>query len=233
MRNRTVFAVSLAASVFAFGQIGLTGDAKAQAMAPVLDWEGLYIGAHAGHGWGESRYQFGDGFSTGDFDVSGGLLGGTIGINWQRGAWVFGLEGDISWTDINGSTLCPSLVNNCRTGNTWLGTARGRIGYAHGRVLPYVTGGLAFGNIKADISSFDSSEGTETGWTVGAGIETALAPNWSAKLEYLYVDLGEFNCDAACSVILPGTDDFRTHIVRFGLNYKFNSGRLRAPLAAR
>src|SRR5690606_10894871 len=76
--------------------------------ASVYDWSGWYFGINAGGAWGDSRYNFGDGFSTGDFDVSGGLIGGTIGANWQTGNWVVGLEDDLAWTDIDGSTLCPN-----------------------------------------------------------------------------------------------------------------------------
>jgi len=195
---------------------------KAPVMAaPMYNWTGWYVGINGGGAWGDSRYNFGDGFTTGDFDVSGGLIGGTIGVNWQNGPWVFGLEGDLDWTDIDGSTLCPNLINTCITGNSWLATTRARIGYAYDTFMPYITGGLAFGNIKADIPGFGSSEGTETGWAAGAGIEFAGWQNWTAKIEYLYVDLGEFHCNAACSAIPTGTDEFRTNIVRVGLNYKF------------
>jgi outer membrane immunogenic protein len=195
---------------------------------------GPYVGVHAGYGGGRSGYQFGDGSSTGDFDVSGWLGGAIVGMNWQSGPWVVGVEADYSWTDIDGSVLCPSLVNTCATSNSWLATARIRVGYAYDGVFPYLTGGVAFGDIKADISGFGSSKGTETGWTVGAGVEASLEGNWTGELEYLYIDLGKFNCDLNCSGVLPGTDKFTTNVVRVGLNYRFASGKAPAsPVVTR
>ena len=78
--------------------------------------------------------------STGNFNVNGALVGGTAGYNLQFGAFVFGLEGDFDWTNIKGS-VTTNCLSTCETSNTWLGTARGRIGYAFDRFLPYFTGG--------------------------------------------------------------------------------------------
>jgi outer membrane immunogenic protein len=80
--------------------------------------------------------------------VSGGLVGGTVGFNYQLGSIVLGLEGDIDWSGISGSGSCVAGTLSCQTTNDWLGTARGRIGYAFNQVLPYVTGGAAFGNLR-------------------------------------------------------------------------------------
>ena len=240
MQNRTLLVLSLTAGVLAFTQTALAADLPvkaarpAQVVVPPYSWAGPYVGLQVGYGWGELGYQFGDGTFTGDFDVSGWLGGATIGMNWQSGPWVLGVEADYSWTDIDGSTLCPNLVNTCATSNSWLATARVRVGYAYDRVLPYITGGAAFGDIKADIPGFGSSKGTETGWTLGAGVEASLGGNWTGKLEYLYVDLGKFNCDANCSVPPPGTDEFKTHVVRVGLNYRFATGKTpAAPVVTR
>src|SRR4029078_3737370 len=79
---------------------------------------------------------------------SGAMIGGTAGYNWQGAGspWVFGLEGDIAWTNIRGSSaLCGGLI--CETRNNWFGTVRGRVGYAWDRFLPYFTGGVAFGDV--------------------------------------------------------------------------------------
>ena len=158
---------------------------------PAFSWSGFYVGVNAGYGFGNSNWT--DpvaGIATGDFSLGGGLVGGTIGYNMQLGGSVFGVEGDIAWSGIEGSTstLC---FGACKTANDWLGTLRGRAGYAFGRFLPYLTGGAAFGNVNAttspDTGSFSS---TNIGWTFGAGVEYAFFTNWSAKLEYRYVDLG-------------------------------------------
>ena len=191
--------------------------AKAPAyFAPVYNWTGFYAGINGGYGWGDSTW---DGFAS-STDVSGGLLGATVGYNWQAGALVFGLEGDIAWSDIRGrftNAICPA---GCETRNTWLGTARARLGYAADRFMPYVTGGAAFGEIKANPTGFAGVSDTRVGWTVGAGIEAAIAANWTAKLEYLYVDLGDVGCGAlACG--LPTNVDARINVVRAGLNLRF------------
>ena len=153
------------------------------------------------------------------FDTSGGLVGGTLGYNYQMGQAVFGLEGDIDWSNIRGSATCGVCTDSCETRNNWLGTARGRIGYAFDRFMPYVTGGAAFGDIKTAVAGVGQRTTTKAGWTVGGGLEAAIAGPWTAKVEYLYVDLGKA---AAARVLRRPTDvDFNTNIVRAGLNYRF------------
>src|SRR5262249_61946227 len=105
---------------------------------------------------------------------------------------------------------------------TWLATVRGRLGYAADRFMPYVTGGAAFGNIKASVPGLAVASSDNAGWVLGAGLETALSPNWTAKVEYLYVDLGSFNCGLNCGAV-SATDkvSFHTNLLRAGVNYKF------------
>jgi len=213
------------ASLFALA--GLTGAATAAdlgrpitkapppVVAPIYNWTGLYIGINGGGGWGNSSWSSSH---PGDFDVSGGLIGGTIGYNWQSGPWVLGLEGDIDWSNIKGSAL-DLWGAPIETKNEWLATLRGRVGYAFDRFLPYVTGGAAFGDVKGT-SVVTSKTDTRAGWTVGGGVEFALMPNLSAKIEYLYVDLGDFDC-SVCSGVSPDDVKFTTNIVRGGLNYRF------------
>ncbi|MDP2409091.1 MAG: porin family protein [Pseudolabrys sp.] len=183
-------------------------------MAPVYNWTGMYAGINAGYGWGSSNRTNAFG-STGSFDVDGGVVGGTLGYNWQAGQTVFGLEGDVAWSGIKGSSsagICA--VGSCETRNNWLGTVRGRIGYAFDRVMPFVTGGLAVGDIKATSALGLNESETKAGWTLGGGAEFALTGPWTAKAEYLYVDLG--------TNTLAGADTkFHTNIVRGGLNYRF------------
>lgn len=116
--------------------------------APSYNWSGFYVGINGGGGLGRSSWD-----STGGFDVSGGLVGGTVGYNYQSGPAVFGIEGDIAWSNIRGSTT-TACAAGCETQNTWLGTARARLGYAWDRWLPYVTGGAAFGEVKANTPGF-------------------------------------------------------------------------------
>jgi outer membrane immunogenic protein len=188
-------------------------------VAPIAyNWSGFYVGINGGGGFGRSDWS---GFGTGGFDVSGGMVGGTIGYNYQAGPWVFGVEGDLDWTNLNGSTTAGGCgVVACETRNSWLGTARGRVGYAWDRVLAYATGGLAVGDIEANRAGFSSVKDTNAGWTVGGGLEFGLTQNASIKGEYLYVDLGSLNCGTG--VCGAATDvSLKSHVVRGGLNFRF------------
>lgn len=176
------------------------------------NWTGFYAGVLAGYGWGQSRWA-----GEGRADPDGVMLGGTLGYNWQGAGspWVLGIEGDIAWSNMRGGSFasvgCPF---RCETRNNWFGTVRGRVGYSFDTFMPYVTGGLAVGDVRAERGGIASTNTTRAGWTVGGGLEAALAPAWTAKIEYLYADLG--------SVSNLGTDvDFKSHIVRAGLNFRF------------
>ena len=221
----------VAAGVGALAVFALAGSAVAADMprraapAPVTkapaympyNWTGFYLGINGGYGWGNSSFSGIPG--TGDFDVKGGLVGGTLGYNWQAGRAVFGLETDLAWSGMNGSAACGAFT--CNTENNYLGTVRGRIGYAWDRFMPYVTGGLAYGDIKAGTTGFAMASDTRFGWTLGVGAEFAIAGPWTAKLEYLYADLGDVTCGAGCSPTPPQTVDFTANIVRAGINYRF------------
>ena len=135
--------------------------------------------------------------------------------------WVWGLEGDADWANIKGSTT-TSCVLGCDTKSNFLATFRGRVGYAgFGPVLPYLTGGLAVGDIEAR-SSLGSSTTTRAGWTVGTGVEWAVVGPWTAKVEYLYADLGKASCSiATCGGTGPADVKLTENVVRAGLNYRF------------
>jgi outer membrane immunogenic protein len=221
--------------------------------ALAYNWSGLYIGVNGGYGVGRSNWSDANNpsgtTSTGNFDISGYLVGGTIGANFQTGEFVFGAEVDVDYSGINGTTSPASgyctLTNiafltatGCKTQNTWLGTARGRLGYAFDRVLVYGTGGLAFGNIHAGITgpgitaTYDST--AAAGWTAGGGVEVALGDHLTGKIEYLYVNLANGTCTTAnCGYdsfnpitgTLNAANDtvkFNTNIIRGGINYKFD-----------
>jgi outer membrane immunogenic protein len=188
-------------------------------VAPFV-WAGFYVGINGGFGWGDSEASGAAGaFTTGTQD--GWLVGGTLGYNFQAGYWVWGVEGDIAWSSIKGNAanvaVCPG---GCSFKDTYFGTIRGRIGYGFERWLPYVTAGGAFGGVKVEPVGMGSSTSGSFGWTVGAGVEYAFLGNWSAKLEYLYADLGKSTCSAA--VCGADTDVEPTlSLVRVGLNYRF------------
>jgi outer membrane immunogenic protein len=188
---------------------------KAPLYNPPFTWTGFYLGLNGGGGWGGSTWD-----RTGSFDLSGGVIGGTVGFNWQTGPAVFGVEGDLDWSGVSGTTV-TGCAAGCTTRNDWLGTLRGRAGYAFDRFLPYITGGLAFGDIQASTPGFAGASQTNLGWTIGAGLEAAIVGNWSAKAEYLHVDLGSFNCGLSCGLTNTDNVSFHEELLRGGVNYRF------------
>lgn len=209
--------------------------------APMFNWTGFYAGVNGGYGWSQWSDQLRD---TGNPGTISGLSpqgwfgGGQAGYNWQGAGspWVFGLEADIQASDINdkrnwavGATLLQQ-----KSGLDWFGTVRGRVGYAVDRTLFYATGGWAFGRVnncecaRNVLGTTFKSDTTANGYVVGGGVEYAFAPNWSAKLEYQYINLGKndpVNAGGTHLSSFVGTTvhDDAFHTVRIGLNYKFGS----------
>ncbi len=161
-------------------------------VSPIYTWAGFYIGINGGGAWGNYDYDFQP--PNVGHDLSGGLVGGQLGYNWEYGPLVFGLETDLDWAGISGSNACPNPGFSCNAKVDWLGTTRGRLGYSfNGGWLAYVTGGAAYGNVRRESTGPASSlsqDNTHVGWTVGGGLEYGFARNWSVRAEYLYVDLG-------------------------------------------
>ena len=187
---------------------------------PVFSWTGFYLGINSGYGYGQSSWNDPVLGSTGNFKTDGFLIGGTVGANYQIGGFVIGIEADGDWSNANGSTPNTCAPFACVTQSTWLATVRGREGWGWDRVFVYGTGGGAFGNVQAGATGLPSASSTQAGWTAGAGIEFAFTPNWTAKIEYLHVDLGNFACPVA-SCGTATTVSLTENIVRAGLNYKF------------
>jgi outer membrane immunogenic protein len=181
------------------------------------NWTGAYIGFNGGYGFGRSKWSS---LPTA-FDVKGGLAGGQLGYNWQFGQFVYGLEVDGDWTDLRGTANVADCGAPCQTRNDFLSTARGRVGIAIDRLLPYATGGLAVGNIRATVPGAVGIDRTNAGWTVGGGLEYGLANNWTVKAEYLFVDLRKAGCDTLCGLPLGSNIGLTTNIARAGLNYRF------------
>jgi outer membrane immunogenic protein len=198
---------------------------------PVFSWTGFYLGINGGYGFGQSSWNDPIDGPTGNFSTSGGLVGGTVGFNYQIGSFVIGIEGDGDWQNVQGTTFSGGCApapafgfgGGCTTESDWLATIRGRAGFAWDRVLFYGTGGVAFGDVQAAAGALPFASGTQTGWTAGVGVEWAFAPNWTAKIEYLYVDLGNFTCPPTSCGAFPFADTvtFNENIVRAGINYKF------------
>ena len=166
------------------------------------------------------------GATTGSFKTKGWLAGGTIGGNYQMGAFVLGVEADLDWTNLKGNAS-PATCPTCQTAESWISTGRGRAGVAFDRLLVYGTGGAAYGNIKASPAAGFTDTNNKWGWTAGGGVEYAFTPNITAKAEYLFIKLQNGACTAACVAGFPGGGPtaanvtFNENIVRGGINYKF------------
>ena len=196
---------------------------KAPPPAPIpYSWTGAYLGLNGGGGWGHSNWDT----SGTHIGTSGGLVGGTAGYNYQfNNNVVLGVEGDIDWAHLSGTNSSAGCLAGCTTSSSWLSTARGRLGYAFGGIMPYVTGGLAVGDIKAATPGLPGASQTNAGWTAGAGLEFALPGNWTAKAEYLHVDLGKFNCGVNCNGTPTDNVSMHDNVVRAGVNYRFGWGQ--------
>ncbi|MBM7485428.1 MULTISPECIES: outer membrane protein [Bradyrhizobium] len=164
-------------------------------------WAGPYLGGNLGYEWGS--------VSNNPAKPSGFVGGVQAGYNFQNGPWVFGVEGDIQAAGAD-DTFAPWKFSN-----PWFGTLRGRAGYAFSNVLFYGTAGLAFGELRAQTFGWTESH-TSAGWTIGAGAEVMFAPNWSAKLEYLYIDLS-----TSQFAITGVSNGYSASVVRAGVNYHF------------
>jgi outer membrane immunogenic protein len=166
-----------------------------------FSWARPYLGVNLGYAWGS--------VANNPTKPSGFVGGVQAGYNWQNGAFVFGLEGDIQATGAE-ETFAPWKFSN-----PWFGTVRGRAGFAFNNILFFGTGGLAFGELRATTFGLSESH-TNAGWTLGAGAEMAFAQNWSAKIEYLYVDLANSNF-----VVTGASNGYRFGLIRAGVNYRF------------
>ena len=164
-------------------------------------WAGPYLGGNLGYEWGTVQ--------NNPTKPSGFVGGVQAGYNWQTGPWVFGVEGDIEATGAE-DTFAPWKFSN-----PWFGTIRGRAGYALNNILFFGTGGLAFGELRGQTFGLTESH-TNAGWTLGVGAEVGLSQNWSAKIEYLYVDLASSNF-----VVTGASNGYRFGTVRAGVNYHF------------
>jgi outer membrane immunogenic protein len=215
--------------------------------APIISWTGFYAGVNGAYGWGSSGARLVGPITGGGVNVTslnGGLVGGTIGYNWQTASnIVFGIEADAAAGKIGGTSFLanvPTAAGTTATMNLdWLATVRARVGWSttsFGKpTLWYVTGGAAWAGATRYVQNFYNpgvrTNANYTGWTVGAGVEHALTDHWTVKAEYLYVDLGAANHvggygggpppPSAPTSIETTRVSAKTQLLRFGINYKF------------
>jgi outer membrane immunogenic protein len=246
--------------------------------APALfSWTGLYVGLNAGGGWNAGRNvdlftnnttptNLGDATALsrgtiGKFADDGfGFFGGQIGYNHQAGRFVIGVEADIQATNqddhINGLRFSNPkgafpINGDARHEFDYFGTVRGRIGFAHNRLLVYATGGWAYGKVDYRLHAFEvggssmfetrlKSSHVESGYVVGGGLEYSLGPNLSLKFEYQYINLGDVDATAPVTLIANGARtgeiarlgsiDTDVHTIRLGFNYKFGGACCVVPI---
>jgi len=189
---------------------------------PVANWSGIYFGTNGGYGFGSSRWTSSVGLDSSDFGILGAFVGPTLGVNFQSGAFVFGIEGDFDGSWLDGTSGASCSPTSCETKNTWLATARGRVGYAADNVLFYGTAGGAYGNIEGNTLGTSFQKESRPGWTAGAGVEVSYADHWTTRFEYLFVDLE--NATLAGGGSAPSTTTtvkFNASLIRVGVDYKF------------
>ena len=211
MKRLLVAAVGLASLGLASASVPATAaDIAPRRMAPVaapaylpFNWGGWYAGLNLGGGIGG--------------DVDGIIFGGQIGYNWQVNQIVFGLETDLQYS---GQDDTVTLAGVTGTQNLdWFGTFRGRIGIVvFDRWLPYFTGGLAYGGRSVTLAGL-SSDNTSLGWALGVGVDYAITPQWSARLEYLHISLEDYNATFPAGSVNTGRLD--NDIIRGAVNYRF------------
>lgn len=238
--------------------------------APISGWSGFYLGLNGGYGWGSDPVAFSAAspaaatYFTGgavpggvNGSPAGGLFGMQLGYNWQlTPQTILGIETDFDYADIDGAGSVATSVlgfapftTSAAQGLTWLGTARGRVGFVFDQMLIYGTGGLAYGRTSlatavvglaggacgpTGLCAAAASTGWQTGWAAGAGVEWAVSPAISVKAEYLHYDLGtrslvQFD-PTLPGIVFGSSASFSGDIVRAGVNFRFGGG---GPIVAR
>jgi outer membrane immunogenic protein len=204
MKNKTIFVMAAAALMAASAAeaADLPGGFNSYSPAyAAYNWMGPYVGANIGYEWGSVSNN-----PTRPYGLMGGV---EAGYNWQSGQFVFGAETDLQ------ISAADDVMAPWKFANPWFGTLRARAGYAANNILFYGTAGLAYGTLRAEAAGLSESK-TSTGWTIGGGMEVGFTPNWSAKVEYLYLNL------ASRTYSLTGTTNgLGANVLRFGVNYRF------------
>lgn len=214
--------VSLRAVAVAAGLAALMGTAQAAdvvyeeppapapapMMSPVVTWEGAYLGLYSGYGFGGRT----TGAAGGPISTNGWLFGGFGGYNFQNGAFVYGLEGDLGYSGINGGNGTTYSRNGLE------GSLRARLGYAvTDDILLYTTAGGA-GTRQRIYDAAGTDAGNTFGWTVGAGIDAKVTDNMFGRVEYRYTDFGNTTLNTGSG---PQTVSSSNNRVTVGLGVKF------------
>jgi outer membrane immunogenic protein len=193
---------------------------------PAYNWSGFYIGGNIGGGFANSSWTDPFTGASDTFSKDGFIGGGQIGANVQFNWLVLGVEGDFDWTSLKGNGT-DSMGNTINTNTEWTSTVTGRIGAAFDRLLLYGKGGVAFADDQSSVNDLSgataSTSNTRTGWTAGAGLEYALAQNWTAKIEYDYLGFGSETPNLGTTTFPPYNPSASLNVqeVKAGINFKF------------
>jgi len=223
--NCGVRAVAAVVGLLAISELAWAADlSPAPAVAPApYNWTGLYVGANVGYASARVTETVSGGGGTASANLPGGIGGFQIGANGQFGAVVLGFE-----ADFDGNMATKSVIGNGILSGTaqipWIGTLRGRVGYAFDRFLLYATAGGAATQLisTVNVGAIGSSSTTNThgGWTAGGGLEAAVTDSLSARVEYLYVDTGNINVAQLGAPLVTDTVRLQDNLVRAGVNYR-------------
>ena len=237
MRRIVTTVLSLLAPTAAALAADLQWPQPATTRAP-SSWTGFYAGLNAGAAFGASRTAFSiAGFEPPSFDASlwGGIGGAEAGYDWQTGGLVLGLAVDFEASGLQGRRTAPCIPPLCGAFAAsytqtvpWFGTVRPRFGYALGNWLLYATGGYAFARLDTDATAAfgpfyaaDNRGETRNGWTLGGGAEVEFAPHWTAKIEYLYLDLGRTTTTFLSTPLISANSCLDFSVIRAGVDYRF------------
>jgi outer membrane immunogenic protein len=224
--------------------------AAERTLAPVFSWTGFYAGVNLGYGWARtsssSAVAGSTVIATGTYPGTGNLNGinggGQVGFNYQMGNIVWGIEADFQGSDQKQTTTLGCGVGCTVSEEDRLrsfGTVRGRVGVAAwDRGLLYFTGGWAWMNANSRVTATSGAatatlidmSASKGGWTIGGGGEWMFAPNWSTKLEYLYMRADNVTATGTIPAVLGGgtiasSSRIENSVVRLGLNYHFGVPR--------
>jgi outer membrane immunogenic protein len=219
--------------------LGLVAPAQAQDWR-AQDWTGPYLGLQGGYGWGDST----GGLRVGGFAIPynvrpDGVIGGAhLGYDYQWNHLVLGAVADADGADITGADTTTHAQFTTRLLNNFDASIRGKVGIAFDRVMFYGTGGVAFGDVKAEYScptcyrapaAFDTVSDIRVGWTAGGGAAFLIDPKWSTNVEYRYTDLGNKGFTDAVTTASDSGNRFTFSAVTVGVSYHFLPRRRPAP----
>lgn len=235
MRNTSV-ALAIVAGVSLGAHNALAADLPARpapiAVAPLYSWTGCYIGGNLGGAWANADFGGAANASGTSTSIAGGLQ---VGCDYQTGAFVFGIRNMYDWTDVNGSAAFggPGAGFVWNSNMSWFDTLTGRVGYAvQPAWLLYLQGGFAWARANQSITGPAGVLGaqlsnTRTGWTIGAGMEYLISPNWSVFLEYNYADFGTNSATVAGLGTVNG--GLQTQTLLVGLNWRWSGTPFSRP----